>query len=364
VTRRSWLDSQPVIKNYIFNNLHLQGIFCKSLAFIRHTSGGYDTISNADIREATTDGAGKNSVRGSKMVAKYLRLFKKWVYVALSLLTSPALFTIVFMVGCATEPSSVLTSQSKEYGANQAPADANKSKAAEEKKAARPGHTHSAFAERIKEREEMVAVQIQARDVKDANVLTAMRIVPRHAFVPDSVQRYAYGDHPLPIGFDQTISQPYIVAFMTEALELKPDSKVLEIGTGSGYQAAVCAEIAAEVYTIEIVEGLAKSAEEKLKELGYPNVFVRAGDGYFGWPEKAPFDAIIGTAAAGRIPPPLIEQLKPGGRMILPYETNAGFQYLVLITKDEKGNLSRKNVMPVMFVPMTGEVTKPEKSAK
>jgi protein-L-isoaspartate(D-aspartate) O-methyltransferase len=193
------------------------------------------------------------------------------------------------------------------------------------------------------------------------NVLKAMRIVPRHAFIPENVQMAAYGDYPLPIGFEQTISQPYIVAFMTEALALKPDSRVLEIGTGSGYQAAVCAEIAAEVYTIEIVEGLAKRAEEKLKELGYPNAFVKAGDGYFGWPEKAPFDAIIGTAAAERIPPPLIEQLKPGGRMILPYETNAGFQYLVLITKDEKGKISKKNVMPVRFVPMTGEVTKPEK---
>jgi protein-L-isoaspartate(D-aspartate) O-methyltransferase len=374
VTRRPWLDSQPVIKNYICNNLHLQGFFCKSSAFIRHTSGGfisagllknrlrgrkisknpkvdasgrnslaahfpgYDTISNAGIREATTLEAVKNSLRGGKMSARYLRLFKM-----ASLVTAFLFLTTVF-----AEP-------------NQTPADANKSETAEGKKSSRPMHTHPAFAERVKEREEMVATQIQARDVKDANVLAVMRVVPRHAFVPENVQRYAYGDHPLPIGFDQTISQPYIVAFMTEALELKPDSKVLEIGTGSGYQAAVCAEIAAEVYTIEIVEGLAKSAEEKLKELGYPNVFVRAGDGYFGWPEKAPFDAIIGTAAAERIPPPLIEQLKPGGRMILPYETNFGFQHLVLVTKDERGNISKRKVMPVMFVPMTGEVTKPEK---
>lgn len=245
---------------------------------------------------------------------------------------------------------------------NNAPADANKSKAVEEKKIARPEHKHPAFAERVKEREEMVAAQIAVRGIKDANVLAVMRIVPRHAFVPENVQKAAYGDHPLPIGFDQTISQPYIVAFMTEALGLEPNSKVLEIGTGSGYQAAVCAEIAAEVYTIEIVEGLAKRAEEKLKELGYPNIFVKAGDGYFGWPEKAPFDAIIGTAAAERIPTPLLEQLKPGGRMILPYETNLGFQYLLLVTKDEKGNISKKKVMPVVFVPMTGEVTKPEKN--
>jgi protein-L-isoaspartate(D-aspartate) O-methyltransferase len=241
------------------------------------------------------------------------------------------------------------------------PAEANKPKAVEEKKAARPEHKHKAFGERVKEREEMVAEQIEARGIKDANVLAAMRIVPRHAFIPKNVRKAAYGDHPLPIGFDQTISQPYIVAFMTEALELKPDSKVLEIGTGSGYQAAVCAEIAAEVYSIEIVEPLAERAEQTLKELGYTNVFVKAGDGYFGWPEKAPFDAVIGTAAAERIPPPLLEQLKPGGRMILPYETRQGFQYLVLVTKDEKGDISKRNVMPVMFVPMTGEVTKPEK---
>jgi len=287
------------------------------------------------------------------MAAKYPRLFKKWVYVALSLLIPLLFLTIIF------------ASQNKEGDANQAPADANaeserKQKAAEEKKVPRPEHTHPAFAQRIKEREEMVATQIQARDINDPNVLKAMRIVPRHAFVGDREQDLAYADHPLPIGFDQTISQPYIVAFMTQALGLKPDSKVLEIGTGSGYQAAVCAEIAAEVYTIEIVEGLAKSAEELLGELGYPNVFVRAGDGYFGWKEKAPYDAIIGTAAAGRVPPPLLGQLKPGGRMILPVEGRLGFQYLVLVTKDQKGNLSRRNVMPVQFVPMTGEVTKPE----
>jgi protein-L-isoaspartate(D-aspartate) O-methyltransferase len=300
------------------------------------------------------------------MSVKYLRLFKMGVYGGLSLLAVAALFTIVFIVNCATEPSSVLNTQSKESSTNQAAADVNtkseqEQEATEEERAERPEHTNPVFTERVKEREEMVAEQIEARGIKDANVLVAMRVVPRHAFVPKNVQKAAYGDYPLPIGFDQTISQPYIVAFMTEALELKPNSKVLEIGTGSGYQAAVCAEIAAEVYTIEIVEPLAKRAEETLKELGYTNVFVRAGDGYFGWPEKAPFDAIIGTAAAERIPQPLLEQLKPGGRMILPYETKRGFQYLVLVTKDEKGNISKRNVMPVMFVPMTGEVRKPEK---
>jgi len=227
-----------------------------------------------------------------------------------------------------------------------------------------PDHNHPAFRERIEERAKMVIWQIQARDVNDPNVLKAMRTVPRHAFVQASEQHAAYGDYPLPIGFGQTISQPYIVAFMTEALKLDPNDKVLEIGTGSGYQAAVCAEIAREVYTIEIVEGLAKSAAKNLKELGYHNVFVRAGDGYFGWPEKALFDAIIGTAATGRIPPPLLAQLKPSGRMILPVEGRLGFQYLMLIIKDEKGNLHKENVMPVRFVPMTGQVEKSDPESK
>ena len=151
---------------------------------------------------------------------------------------------------------------------------------------------------------------------------------------------------------------------MTEVLKLNRKSKVLEIGTGSGYQAAVCAEIAQQIYTIEIVEELAKSAKDRLKELGYRNVFAKAGDGYFGWPEHAPFDAIIGTAAAGRIPGPLIEQLKPGGRMILPYGTTGGLQYLVLVTKDKDGAISRRNVMPVRFVPMTGEVQKSEEESE
>jgi len=230
-----------------------------------------------------------------------------------------------------------------------------------DKKILRPLHKHPAYTERVVERARMVDWQIKARDVRDPNVLKAMRDVPRHAFVRPREQQYAYADHPLPIGYQQTISQPYIVAFMTEALELEPNSVVFEVGTGSGYQAAVCAEICRKVYTIEIVEELAKSAKKRLKELGYPNVFVKAGDAFFGWPEHAPFDAIIGTAAAGRIPEPLIEQLKPGGRMILPYGSSYGFQYLVLITKDKDGKLQSKNVMPVRFVPMTGEVQKSEK---
>ncbi len=303
------------------------------------------------------------------MAAKNPGLLKKWRYVALCLLIVPALFIIIFSVNCAKEPEPVVAAQETEADANQVPAEPNQQDGQEpkdpnDKKPLRPDHKHPAFTERIEERARMVAIQIQARDVKDPNVLKAMRIVPRHAFVRATEQRYAYIDNPLPIGYDQTISQPYIVAFMTEALKLKSDSKVLEIGTGSGYQAAVCAEIAQQVYTIEIVEGLAKRAKKCLKELGYPNVFVRFGDGFFGWPDVAPFDAIIGTAAAGRIPEPLLEQLKPGGRMILPYGKTWGFQYLVVIAKDKEGKISKQNVMPVRFVPMTGEVQKPEKKSE
>jgi len=289
------------------------------------------------------------------MAANYSEPFRKWMY-----LFPPLLLLIVIFLTTYANNRSLKDKQKP------AKAKAGSEQEQEEKgdKPSRPQHSHAAFKERIREREKMVADDIAGRDINDPNVLKAMRLVPRHAFVRDREQQLAYSNYPLPIDFGQTISQPYIVAFMTQALELKPGSKVLEIGTGSGYQAAVCAEIAAEVYTIEIVKGLAKSAKERLEKLGYPNVFVKAGDGYFGWPDKAPFDAIIGTAAAERIPPPLIEQLKPLGRMILPYETDLGFQHLVLITKDQKGNISRKNVMPVRFVPMTGEASKPKKSSK
>lgn len=204
----------------------------------------------------------------------------------------------------------------------------------------------------------MVHQQMKLRGTSDPNVLAAMQAVPRHAFVLPQYQAQAYADYPLPIDHNQTISQPYIVAFMTEALALDPNDRVLEIGTGSGYQAAVCAEIAKEVYSIEIIEPLAQSAAKRLKDLGYENVHVKAGDGFFGWPEHAPFDAIIGTAAAGRIPPPLLEQLKVKGRMILPQENDQGFQYLILITKESDGKIQRKTILPVRFVPMTGEVNK------
>ena len=202
-------------------------------------------------------------------------------------------------------------------------------------------------------REEMVKDQIEARGVKDPLALAAMRKVPRHVFVPEKLWSQAYDDHPLPIGFDQTISQPYIVAFMTEQLALKGGEKVLEVGAGSGYQAAVLAEIADEVYTIEIICGLADTAKARLEKLGYKNISVSCGDGYKGWPEAAPFDGIIVTAAPEQVPQPLIDQLKPGGRMVIPV---GGFnQELVLIKKTADGKIERQSVLPVRFVPMTGE---------
>lgn len=199
----------------------------------------------------------------------------------------------------------------------------------------------------------MVEDQIERRGVKDDRVLHAMREVPRHEFVPNHLKKYAYADEPLPIGEDQTISQPYIVAYMTEYLCLGEEDIVLEIGTGSGYQAAVLAEIADTVYTIEIVDVLAKRAEKTLKRLGYENVLVKRGDGYAGWPEHAPYDAIIITAAPTKIPQPLLNQLKIGGFMILPLGDYS--QELVLIEKNIKG-FEQKTLLPVRFVPMTGEI--------
>lgn len=199
----------------------------------------------------------------------------------------------------------------------------------------------------------MVEDQIERRGVKDDRVLHAMREVPRHEFVPNHLKKYAYADEPLPIGEDQTISQPYIVAYMTEYLHLGEEDIVLEIGTGSGYQAAVLAEIADTVYTIEIVDVLAKRAEKTLERLGYENVLVKRGDGYAGWPEHAPYDAIIITAAPTKIPQPLLEQLKIGGFMILPLGDYS--QELVLIEKNIKG-FEQKTLLPVRFVPMTGEI--------
>ena len=204
-------------------------------------------------------------------------------------------------------------------------------------------------------REAMVAGQIEARGVKHAATLRAMRSVERHLFVPANVRAEAYADHPLPIGHAQTISQPYIVAFMTEALALRGGEKVLEIGTGSGYQAAVLSQLAASVFTIEIVAPLAAEAKERLARLGYANVSVRSGDGYQGWPEQAPFDAVMVTAAAPRLPEPLLQQLKEGGRLIAP----VGDEYQELIVVTRRGTeFERKSVLPVRFVPMTGAVRK------
>ena len=207
-------------------------------------------------------------------------------------------------------------------------------------------------------RENMVETQIKARGVKDPRVLSAMLKVQRHLFVPKEYQSSAYADQPLPIGEGQTISQPYIVALMTELLSLKGDEKVLEVGTGSGYQAAILGELAQEVYTIEIVEPLATSAKNRLLELGYRNVTVKAGDGYAGWPEVAPFDAVIVTCAPDHIPQPLIDQLKEGGRLVVPVGTYS--QELMKIVK-KSGKLESTNVVPVIFVPMTGEGVKQKK---
>lgn len=199
--------------------------------------------------------------------------------------------------------------------------------------------------------EQMVETQIKARGIKDEKVLSAMLKVPRHEFVPSLWRFLAYADRPLPIGEGQTISQPYIVALMTELLELKGTEKVLEIGTGSGYQAAILAEIVPEVYTIEIIPELTKTAEERLKKLGYENIFVKCGDGYYGWPEKSPFDAIIVTCGAGHIPPALIEQLAEGGRMVIP--VGKGWQKLLLVRKKNE-KVTTEFVTDVIFVPLLG----------
>lgn len=207
------------------------------------------------------------------------------------------------------------------------------------------------------QRLDMVKTQLRARGINDETVLTAMQVVPRHTFVPEPWREYAYTDSPLPIGYEQTISQPYIVAFMTEALQVQPSDKILEIGTGSGYQAAVLAELADSVYTIEIVEPLGTRARAVLDSLGYDNVRVKIGDGYQGWPEHAPFDAVIVTASPAEIPKPLQEQLREGGRMIIPMGESAR-QSLVLVEKVQ-GRMRRTEVLPVRFVPLVDPEGKP-----
>jgi len=205
----------------------------------------------------------------------------------------------------------------------------------------------------VSAREGMVKTQIAGRDVRDPRVLEAMRTVPRHEFVPEELRDSAYSDRPLSIGHGQTISQPYIVAFMTEHLVPKPTDRVLEVGTGSGYQAAVLAKLVKEAYSIEIVEALAKRATADLRRFGFNNVHVRHGDGYQGWPEVAPFDAIIVTCAPAKIPQPLQQQLKEGGRMVIPVG-DLGAQKLYLLEKRD-GVMEQRAILPVAFVPMTGE---------
>lgn len=193
------------------------------------------------------------------------------------------------------------------------------------------------------------------RAVLDTRVLAAMRKVPRHKFVPADEIHNAYFNRPLPIGYGQTISQPLIVALMTNLMRLKPGDTVLEIGTGSGYQAAIMAELAGTVYSIEIIEPLAEQAAARLREQGYANVNVRVGDGYHGWPEHGPFDSIMVTAAASHVPPPLLQQLKPGGRMVIPVGAQFMTQYLMLIEKRLDGSIATRQILPVRFVPLTGQ---------
>jgi protein-L-isoaspartate(D-aspartate) O-methyltransferase len=193
------------------------------------------------------------------------------------------------------------------------------------------------------------------RERLDPRVLQALRSVPRHRFVTDAYRDRAYENRPLPIGHGQTISQPYIVAIMTELLEPKPDQRMLELGTGSGYQAAVLAQVTGRVYSMEIIPELGEQAAERLRSLGYDNVQVRVGDGYYGWPEQGPFDGIIVTAAGDHVPPPLVEQLKPGGRMVIPVGSWYFTQQLLLIEKTADGTLETREILPVAFVPLTGD---------
>lgn len=203
-------------------------------------------------------------------------------------------------------------------------------------------------------REQMVEWQIQGRGLQDPDVLDAMRAVPRHEFVPEDYLNQAYADHPLPIGYGQTISQPYIVALMTKQLELQTGERVLEVGTGSGYQAAVLAEMDVEVYSIEIIPELANQARQRLQRLGYTEVEVKNGDGYYGWEDHAPYDAIIVTAAPDHLPQPLVNQLKEGGRLVIPIGPIGAVQTLWLYEKVE-GEIQAKNLGAVQFVPLTGE---------
>jgi protein-L-isoaspartate(D-aspartate) O-methyltransferase len=198
--------------------------------------------------------------------------------------------------------------------------------------------------------------RLTGRQALDERVLAALRKVPRHAFVPAKLQDCAYLNDPLPIGHGQTISQPYIVALMTDLIQPQENHTVLEVGTGSGYQSAILAELVQQVYSLEIVDDLAVAANERLHRLGYTNIEIQSGNGHFGWPEHAPYDAIIVTAAASEIPPALIEQLKPGGTLVIPVGERYFGQALIVVKKDEKGWIEKKNVLPVAFVPLIGSL--------
>lgn len=213
------------------------------------------------------------------------------------------------------------------------------------------GHPASAQDPEDSARRTRMVELVRRLGVRDPATLNALGRVPRHEFVRPADRQLAYGDHPLPIGYGQTISQPYIVGYMTALLEVRPGMRVLEVGTGSGYQAAVLADLGCQVYSVEIVEPLARTAASLLSRLGY-RVAVRHADGHFGWPEQAPFEAIIVTAAAGHIPPALLSQLAPGGRMVIPVGTPYGTQRLVLVTKDDRGRIRTRNLLPVRFVPL------------
>ena len=274
--------------------------------------------------------------------------------VLLVVLATAFTLTLAATVGCV-EGASTGTKQAGESQAGARESTDTTALQAPRRRSAPP-----AARERIEERRTMVETQMaRPRDgrapVRSKLVLEAMRIVPRHVFVPDTMRRHAYRDRPLPIGHEQTISQPYIVAWMTELLELKPDSKVLEIGTGSGYQAAVLAHMTEHVYSIEIVEALAKRARRTLKDQGYDEVKCRHGDGYNGWAEHAPFDAVIVTCAPEDLPEPLWNQLKPGGRIVIPIGSSDGLQQLVLVEKTSAGERRERILSAVRFVPLTRE---------
>ena len=236
--------------------------------------------------------------------------------------------------------------------ATESPVSGPRQEEGEEEPGSRRVRERAETSEEVRRRGQMVASQLQARDIVDPTVLAVMGRVPRHLYVPESMREYAYEDSPLPIGEGQTISQPYIVAYMTQALQLDPGDRVLEIGTGSGYQAAVLAEIVQEVYTIEIVPALAQQAGALLGRLGYENIHVRTGDGYFGWPQEAPFDAIIVTAAPGHVPQALVDQLGDGAALVLP--VGEEYQELVRIRTGRAGEQQVERLLPVRFVPMTG----------